>query len=766
MDSLFSAGVSGRILSKDLDRYVRACHEGAPPPCRLACPLDVDVAAILAKLRKGNFPGAFALYRDKAVFPAIVSRLCGHPCTAACGGVIPGGAIDLPGLERAMVAHARTAAPVKYRVPAKEQAVAIVGAGLCGLSCAVKLSSKGFPVTVFEKSAEPGGRLWGLLPPEHFLPELDGQAAASGYRLQMKTDAQDLDGLRGAYDAVLVAAGGSGAFADMLEGLDRATLESRRPGVFAAGAMLGCGPVESIGMGIRVAGSMEYYLLTGNAKAAGARPAGGLAQGSPGAPDMPGAPDAPAEGGGGPRGYSKEEAAAEAGRCLECQCRGCFAACDLMRHYNKMPRRIVDDVRVTLNAVEALQPRVATRLVGSCMDCGLCAEVCPERIDMGGFLLGARRLMQREGGFPPAFHDFWVRDLQFSQGDRAFLARNAPGRQASAYFFFPGCQLAASDPAYVEQSYAYLLGRFPETGLMLGCCGIPAEWAGDEPLRDGVLRGIENAWREMGEPTGVLACPMCLRVFRKYLPAIKTVSLYEVIAENGLPGQPLAQAPAISVFDPCASRGDALIQGSVRRIVEEAGFSIKELPFSGSGARCCGNGGHIYGTNPDLVHSVVQDRIHMGGPPYVTYCSNCRDIFAGSGKPCVHVLDIVFGLGDGSRKPPDLGERRENRARLKSALLEGVWREAQGEARQSGPELVIPPSLAGKLNRQLILEEDIRNVIMHCEETGSKFSLPGGERFIGHKRLGLVTCWVEYRQEGGAFAVLNAYSHRVSIAGE
>ena len=51
--------------------------------------------------------------------------------------------------------------------------------------------------------------------------------------------------------------------------------------------------------------------------------------------------------------------------------------------------------------------------------------------------------------------------------------------------------------------------------------------------------------------------------------------------------------------------------------------------------------------------------------PYVTYCVNCRESFAGQGKEAVHILDLLFGLngagapggdGDGALAQPPGGE--------------------------------------------------------------------------------------------------------------
>ena len=55
----------------------------------------------------------------------------------------------------------------------------MIGAGLSGLTCAVKLAAKNYPVTVYEKSGRLGGRLWDLLDAEIFLPALQAQLDAT-----------------------------------------------------------------------------------------------------------------------------------------------------------------------------------------------------------------------------------------------------------------------------------------------------------------------------------------------------------------------------------------------------------------------------------------------------------------------------------------------------------------------------------------------------------------------------------------------------------
>ena len=545
-----------------------------------------------------------------------------------------------------------------------------------------------------------------------------------------------------------------------MEGLDRDSLGTAHEGVFLGGSLLGGSPLDSIEQGIRAAQSIENYLKTARMHVMQ-----GIEPPSPSRLQVHVEDVVPAEGVKAET-YGRDEAVREAARCLKCDCTRCRDACDMMRSFNKLPRRIVSDVRVTLNSVDQLTPRVATRLLGSCSVCGLCDTVCSEHIDMGRFLLEARRIMHREGSLPPVFHDFWIRDLRFAEGEQAYLARNAPGHETSDYLFFPGCQLGASDPAYVEEAYRYLLEKRPRTGILLGCCGVPAEWAGDEPLAQSTAGRIRDQWRAMGEPTVILACPTCRKMFDRHLPEIETTYVYRMIEQHGLPAGHATGAGVVSVFDPCSSRHDQELQRSVRSLVEEAGYVNEELPLAGEAAQCCGNGGHIYVANPDLMKSIAAERAGMSASPYVAYCTNCRDIFAERGKACRHVLDVVFGLSGEERTPPSLTERRENRVCLKAGLLTTIWNEAAPDREPGATRILVSPELTEKLNAQLILESDLIETIEHIEATGDKVFDPRKGCFMGHHKQGYITYWVVYEKEGDVYRILNAYSHRLSIEGE
>jgi Fe-S oxidoreductase len=111
-----------------------------------------------------------------------------------------------------------------------------------------------------------------------------------------------------------------------------------------------------------------------------------------------------------------------------------------MNHFKKFPKRITEEVQVTLHP-SSLDgaAKLTTRLISTCTHCGLCREVFPKDIDVGDFLLKSHRNMHQQGAMPWVFHEFYLRDMEFSLTD-AGLFRIPEGYGRSEWLFFPGCQ--------------------------------------------------------------------------------------------------------------------------------------------------------------------------------------------------------------------------------------------------------------------------------------------------------------------------------------
>jgi Fe-S oxidoreductase len=736
------------------DGLIENCRQHEPAFCTVACPFRLDVRDFMEKLQRGSFNAAYRTYLNAVGFPTIVATLCHEPCKRVCPRRETDGPISMRLLEQAAIDFARNTEPNSYGLPSKQKAVAIVGGGISGLACALRLAEKKYDVTVYEKSERIGGHLHDLLPSDVLLADLARRFMHEEYRLEPSTTVTSLDDLRA--DAVYVATGAGGACFGLSQD-EGGVFASTRPGVFLGGSLTGSDSMGAIADGLRASAALERFIKVGGmnhpVETSSTKLQINVAQVRPAEPIVP------ANG----ATFSKEETLGEASRCLRCACDACIRYCDLMHYFKKSPKRIAEEVQITVypGSLDG-NATVATRLIATCNQCGLCKEVCPEHIDTGDLFLRSHRTMRKKGAMPWAYHDFFLRDMAFANGD-AWLSRQPPGCQKSRYVLFPGCQVGASDPRYVTESYRLLLETWPDTALMLGCCGAPAEWAGDEAVRDEEHARLRKAWLALGRPTAVFTCPSCKEMFGRYLPDIEGVFLYDLILDLELPSLRVVSGEVASVFDPCASRHEPGVQQTVRKLAMRAGYTLEPLPLEGERAQCCSWGGQVSVAHPPYARFVVKERVTANGNPYLTYCMNCRDIFAAAGKPASHILDAVLGLNGATRLPPTVTQRRLNRLELKRQALEIFWKETSGMGTH-GTSLVISPELRQRLSDELILETDIATTISHCEQTGHKVLNPATGLLGGHLLIGKVTYWVQYRATpAGSFEVVNAYAHRMTI---
>ena len=136
------------------------------PPCRTACPARVNVQGYVSLIQKGKFREAVEIIRKDMPFPAISGRVCFSPCEDACARTNVDQAVSIRALKRLVADIEREQGRVKPEpIPKKySEKVAIIGAGPAGLTAAYELAKLGYPVTVFERMAEPGGMMRYCIP--------------------------------------------------------------------------------------------------------------------------------------------------------------------------------------------------------------------------------------------------------------------------------------------------------------------------------------------------------------------------------------------------------------------------------------------------------------------------------------------------------------------------------------------------------------------------------------------------------------------------
>jgi len=183
--------------------------------CEKACPVNTRAPQYISEVREENYNLAFELNRGDNLFPAILGRICVHPCEEKCRrGLL----IDLP---ISICSLKRASADFKTHTPQEETAikkrgkkVAVIGAGPSGLSAANDLARLGYSVVIYETFSIPGGMLNVGIPPYRLPREVVRQAIEEVKRLGVQIITRtpigkelNLESLRKKYEAVYIAAG-------------------------------------------------------------------------------------------------------------------------------------------------------------------------------------------------------------------------------------------------------------------------------------------------------------------------------------------------------------------------------------------------------------------------------------------------------------------------------------------------------------------------------------------------------------------------------
>ena len=142
-------------------------------PCVSGCPVNIHIPEFIAKVKEGDFEGAYQIINQTSSLPAVCGRVCPQEsqCEKYCTLAKKFEAVGIGRLERFVADWHNAHATEKAQAPASNgHKGAIVGSGPSGLTCAGDLAKKGYKVSVFEALHTAGGVLvYGI--PEFRLPK-------------------------------------------------------------------------------------------------------------------------------------------------------------------------------------------------------------------------------------------------------------------------------------------------------------------------------------------------------------------------------------------------------------------------------------------------------------------------------------------------------------------------------------------------------------------------------------------------------------------
>ena len=742
-----------KISKEEMDSMVSLCVYEDPPYCNAACPLKLDTRAFLKAVSEGDFKKALQTYEKIAPFPIVLSQCCEAPCEARCRMGEVGEALAIREIEKTVAAMGEVTKSGGVFRRKKRQSVAVFGSGLFALLLCGEIEKKAYPLTVFCEEADIEAYL------KSAAPFLDDE----GFAIELKRlRGKDIDFVFGC-ELTGEFFNEKRAEFNVLCASEEAALRFF-PEAVCDSALMYC-ESENLVMGAG-AGSMAAAFGAKKAALTVDRLAQKLnpnnTRGEEGAVDTRLYTDL-SEAGALKRVEksaaldTKEEAVAEAGRCIQCHCEECFKACAYLKHYKKHPgllsREIYNNTQIIMGDHQLNKP------MNSCSLCGQCAVVCPNGFDMAQVCHAARRNMVSTDKMPLAPHEFALLDMLFSN-EEGFLSRPQPGVEKCKYVFFPGCQASAIAPETVRAAYEDLCARLDGgVALMLGCCGAICDWAGRYELQDTTREFIRNELSKLGEPVIIAGCPTCRKELADCTDG-EIIGIWDILGEIGLPEGAQGLARPAALHDSCGARGDADTQNAIRALAEKLGCQLVETGYERDEAPCCGYGGLTMYANRELAHEMAEKCLERAEAPYISYCMACRDRFAREGRESRHILELVYGTDAGA--PPDISEKRWNRLTLKNDLLRSIWGE-ETEMEKLPYKLSFDYDALNMMDERMILKSDIIAVIDHVRQTNAAIVDEDTGYIMASHRVGNVTFWAAFTEDEDGYTVHRAYSHRMKI---
>ncbi len=382
-----------------LSEHVGDCEA----PCQIGCPAHMDIPKMNRLIAAGKFDEALKVVKKDIALPAVLGRICSAPCENACHRKTVDEPISICLLKRIVGDDGNTVDLNSPNPTGKK--VVVIGAGPAGLAAAYYLQIKGVQVTLVDKNKKAGGLLRTAIDdeilPKNVLDKEIDLIVKTGVEFrggeEINTELFEL--FKNKFDAIIIATGAISENPEIFglkagpKGIiaDRNTYETSEEKIFAIGNVLRSSrmAVRSVGQGKEVAFSVMQFFnkqgIKGDPRIFNSRFGRLVAdefaeyikesvEGQRVLPEN-----------GGYSGFSKEEAIAEAKRCLHCDCRA-IDECKLREYsdqYNVNQRRFKTSQR--RNITKQINHGSVIYEPQKCIRCGICVRLTEKYGEEFGF---------------------------------------------------------------------------------------------------------------------------------------------------------------------------------------------------------------------------------------------------------------------------------------------------------------------------------------------------------------------------------------------
>ena len=342
-------------------------------------------------------------------------------------------------------------------------------------------------------------------------------------------------------------------------------------------------------------------------------------------------------------GYTEEIAKNEASRCRQCECRLCVKDCVMLDNYTHSPKILFGDY------LEKGYINMDKLIAFSCNECGLCTIKCPKDFKIREVFTAIKEQYVEDNDNKQVIDELKGYDrIQAMECSKKYSTTIlAKDKKKTKYLFVPGCTMPVYSPDLMEKTLEHLRETLDgEVGAMLQCCGKVTKMNAEIKKFEGRNKLAVDEINSTNADVIITICPSCYRTYSDTCDK-PVISYWDLMKDKiGLPkGQKGIGKDSDVVFnihDSCVTRDVVSHHESIRWIVNELGYKYEEIEYNGTNTRCCGVGGMVCTSNPDLYKKIYERRAKEFNQNHVlSYCGSCRSTFETAGKDSVHILNLI-----------------------------------------------------------------------------------------------------------------------------
>lgn len=302
--------------------------------------------------------------------------------------------------------------------------------------------------------------------------------------------------------------------------------------------------------------------------------------------------------------------------------------------------------------MDRLTSEDAVDVMYACAGCVACQKWCPFNFSVEDLLIGVRKDIIEKGLVPSALVDLKKNLVKtHTVYENGSTSLGLTPKKADV-LYFAGCTALNKTRKVADATLKILekaginVTTLPEEW----CCGAPLSILGFDKDFKKFAKHNTTVIKEEGYKTIVCSCPECVYMFKDVYPLtglkldaniVHTSQFLLTLVKEGII-TPKEWKGECVYHDPCALARRLHIYEEPRELLKSIpGLTLEEALFNKEDTKCCGMGGLLNVTNPEISLSIARTRsseLHTVSHCVVTACPTCEVAFTRADN--CEVLDI------------------------------------------------------------------------------------------------------------------------------